>query len=536
MAKVKPNRKAKAVTPVSVRTDTAEKNNKRVWLIPVLPVFFVAILIWAAFYYGTVFHLSREYSFWVPDTRQLDYILCCSFGSLRYIGRALLMSYKYPVLGGLLLAVMLTLGTWLVGYCWRLSAKWRVIQYLPALAYMGAVTYYGLDIFFEAETGYILGIPFLVLLVLVICGIMIRSFSHKKVPALLGIPTDETRRDNLIQLAVCIIGMTFIVGFNELKRPYVRVITQLTAMQQEQDWNGIQKVARANAYQSNRPMACMYAIALLHTDQIAYRMYDIRLDYDSLFVHGMDGHLNNSSNMYIPEGSYHAGFPETCLHTCMEQMVMEGPTLRLLKLFIKSALMRGEWELCRKYLRILSEVPFEGDFCKKYEAMVGNDSLVNADPEIAKIRLTEPLHDSFESMFQQPTFMGYNLALVEGRSVNALYNSLCVCLYTKLMPNFMERLEPILGTTPPDIIGDGILLSAQKNPGLETRFNGLDLRIQRIQNFMNNVRPYMSDRPGHAYELFDKYKGYYPYYYFFGNLKATKKGYTGQATSNSGVN
>ena len=46
----------------------------------------------------------------------------------------------------------------------------------------------------------------------------------------------------------------------------------------------------------------------------------------------------------------------------------------------------------------------------------------------------------------------------------------------------------------------------------------------------------MSDRPGHAYELFGKYKGYYPYYYFFGNLKATKKGYTGQVTSNSGVN
>jgi hypothetical protein len=167
---------------------------------------------------------------------------------------------------------------------------------------------------------------------------------------------------------------------------------------------------------------------------------------------------------------------------------------------------------------------------------VGNDSLVNADPEIAKIRLTEPLHDSFESMYQQPVFMGYNLALVEGRTVNALYNSLCVCLYTKLIPSFIERLEPIVGTTPPDIIADGILLSSTKMPGIEKNFTGLDLRIPRIQSFMNSVQPYMSDRPGHAYELFGKHKGYYPYYYFFGNLKATKKGYTGQTTSNSGVN
>ena len=329
------------------------------------------------------------------------------------------------------MAFLLTVGTWLVGYCWRLKAKWRSIQYLPALAYMGTVTYLGLDIFFEAETGYILGIPFLTVLVLAICGIMIRSFSRKKVHALFAVPADETQRDNLFQLVVCIVGFAAIIGFNEWKRPYVRVITQLAAMEQEQDWEGIQRVARAHSYQSNRPMACMYAIALVHTEQIAYRMYDIRLDYDSLYIHGKDGTHNNASNMYIPEGSYHGGFSESCMHSCMEQMVMEGPSLRLMKLYIKSALMRGEWELCRKYLRILSDVPFESAFCGKYGAMVGNDSLVNADPEIAKIRLTEPLHDIFESMYQPPLFMGYNLSLVEGRSVNALYNSLCVCLDRK---------------------------------------------------------------------------------------------------------
>ena len=275
MAKEKTNRKRKVVTPDSVTRKTEEKKKRSVRL-PVLLIFFVAVLLWAAWYYGSVFHLSREYSFWVADTRQLDFILSCSFGSLRYVGRALLMTYKYPWLGGLLLALMLTLGTWLFGYCWRLKAKWRAIQFLPALAYMGTVTYYGLDIFFEAETGYIFGIPFLTLLVLAICGIMIRSFSRKKAPSLIGVPSDETQRDNFVQLAVCIIGFAAIIGYNEWKRPYVRVITQLSSLEQEQDWEGIQKVARANAYQSNRPMACMYAIALVHTEQIAYRMYDIR--------------------------------------------------------------------------------------------------------------------------------------------------------------------------------------------------------------------------------------------------------------------
>ena len=229
MAKEKPNKSKKDVAKGASTPPVAEKKKRPVRL-PVLLLFCVAILLWSAWYYGSVFHLSREYSFWVADTRQLDFILSCSFGSMRYVGRALLMTYKYPWLGGVLMALLLTVGTWLVGYCWRLKAKWRAIQYLPALAYMGTVTYLGLDIFFEAETGYIFGIPFLTVLVLAICGIIIRSFSRKKVHALFAIPADETQRDNLLQLVVCIVGFAAIIGFNEWKRPYVRVITQLRVL------------------------------------------------------------------------------------------------------------------------------------------------------------------------------------------------------------------------------------------------------------------------------------------------------------------
>ena len=217
-------------------------------------------------------------------------------------------------------------------------------------------------------------------------------------------------------------------------------------------------------------------------------------------------------------------------------MVMTGPTVRLLKLLVKCAVMRNEKDLADKYLRILSDVPFEKGFCSKYAAMNNNIELTSKDPEMARIRMTEPIHDSFENFYQQPVFMGYNLALVEGRSMEALQNSLCVCLYTKLMPQFTERLQPVYGTTPPDIIADGVLLASSKYPGLDSHFPGLQNRTSKLQLFMEHVRPFIKDRPGNAYKLFDKYKGYYPYYYYFGNLKATKKGYTNANTSNSGVN
>jgi len=215
---------------------------------------------------------------------------------------------------------------------------------------------------------------------------------------------------------------------------------------------------------------------------------------------------------------------------------MTGPTIRLLKLQTKCALMRGEWELAEKYLAVLHRVPFEGAFVKKYEPMVRRNDLIEADREMALIRLTEPIHDSFENQYQQPLFMGYNLLLVEGRSKQALINSLCVCLYTKLMPQFVERLEPLVGTTPPSIIMDGIMLAENKNAGLMQHFTGLNYRQPQLQAFLQATQQYMSDRPGYAYELFPKYKGYYPYYYFFGNLKATKKGYTSLSSSSSGVN
>ena len=158
----------------SVRLSTAK--------LPVLFIFFILTWLWAAWYYGSVFYISREYSFWVSDTRLMDFILSQPYGSLRYIGRAMLQLYKYPWLGGLLMALMLTAGSWLTGYCLRLRASWRTIQYLPALLYMAVVTYRGLDIFFEARTGMIFGIPFVALVVLCIWGIIIRSFSRKPVP------------------------------------------------------------------------------------------------------------------------------------------------------------------------------------------------------------------------------------------------------------------------------------------------------------------------------------------------------------------
>ncbi|MCR4920521.1 MAG: DUF6057 family protein [Bacteroidaceae bacterium] len=476
----------------------------------------------------------------------MKYVLDVDGGWLWYFGRMLLQLFRHPWLGGLLLAATLTAGTWMLGYLLRLSPRWRWLQYVPAFLYMGWASYEGLDLFFEAETGRILGPLVLVVLGLLLCGgvaFAVRTVQKHRVllaeeprPTSTGGSGWILTKSSWMELAILVVGFAAIVGFDYWRRPYARVISEMMIAQYDQDWARAKDIAHKHAEMSNRPFAAYYAISLVHTDQICERLYDIRLEFDTLHIHGMDGGLNAAVSLYLPEGSYHGGFMLTCIHQCMEQMVMTGPTVRLLHLLVKSSLMRGEWDVCEKYLRILRDVPFESDFCAKYARMVRQPDLVNADPEMAKIRLTEPMRDSFESMYQQPTFLGYNLMLTEGRSLNALYNSLAVCLYTKLLHDFVARLEVLRGSTPPENIADGILLATNNYPGLEQNFQNMNLRTSRIQSFMNVIQPYMQSRAEHADELFPRYHGYYPYYYFFGNLRATSSKQTGYVSSSSGVN
>lgn len=519
--------------PITQQTKAPRRFTLR---LPLCLVFTLAVWVWAWIYYGSFFEVSREYSFWSTDTRLLQFFMCRPFAPIRYVGRALLCLFRYPWLGAALLAFLLGSGSVLMGYILRLPVRWRALQFVPALIYMAVLTKLGLDAFFESETGFILGIPFTIYVALAIIATVMWLVQRRPLPHLWHPAEGETVRANWLQLGALILAFAGIITFDQMQRPYVRTICRMMMYSYQQDWEGVQRVARANAEQSNRIISTYYAAALIHTDQIGDRIYDIRLEYDTLHLHSMDGGENTGLNMYLQEGNYHGGLTQTCYHSCMEQMVMEGPNLRLLKLMTKCALMRSEWELARKYLYILGTTPFEGDFCQKYSAMVGNNARINADKEMAKLRELEPLMDTFESQHQNPTFMGYYLNLTLGRSMAAWNNSMAVCLYTKLLPQFAAHLDPYIGKTLPENFADGALLASRQFPQILDAFPNLKWRASQLDAYIASIQPYMNDRPKYGPLLFPKQKGYYPHYYFFGNLRATKPGYTGQKNWKPGVN
>ena len=87
--------------------------------------FFLLVWLWAAWWMGDVFRIAYERSFFAPDSTLMHWLWQQSYGSLWILGRALLTLYHWPWVGGLLVAVLLTVGSWLVGYCLRLPRRWR---------------------------------------------------------------------------------------------------------------------------------------------------------------------------------------------------------------------------------------------------------------------------------------------------------------------------------------------------------------------------------------------------------------------------
>lgn len=519
---------------------TPKRSRKAALMLPVVPVFFIAVWLWAWLWYGDVFTIAREYSFWSSNAVLMRFMEGQAWGGLWWAGRALLMLYRWPVVGAALTALMVSGCAWLVGYCLRLRGWWRLLQYLPSAAFLGYVAYIGFDLYYETETGMLMGVPLMATAVLLVVALIIRSFSHHHTfPSPIQSPKDETIRQNRAQLLLVVLIMGITMGITQWMRPYVRVVTTMQRQMMEEDWNGMAQTARKHAGLSYRQISAYYAIALVHTGELGAHLFDIRLDYDEPYLHGFQGEATNAANYYIPDCDFYAGLVEPTIHHAMERLTIDGPTLRSLKLLTKAALLRNEWEVAAKYLRILGHVPFEGKFIARYTPMLRHPELVNADPEMAAIRMVEPLHDNFENLLTQPTFLGYNAALSEGRSIQALHNSLIVHLYSKSMPQFMLRCQPLQGQTPPQSITEALLLMSGKYPQVLESFPTLEYNKSRLLTFMQEVKSNLGSheiRAEHALELFPKWKGYYPYYYFFGNLKATKRKDNNAGTSNQGVN
>ena len=506
-----------------------------------LSFFFLLAWLWASWWMGDLLRITYEQSFFAPDPTLMHWLWQQPFGSLWILGRALLTLYRWPLLGGFVLALLLTVTSWLVGYCLRLPFRWRWAQFLPASAWMTWAAWQGVGLYFQSEPGRATGALILGFLVCAVDAFIIWTFkSRRKVNVaseVLATPTVPVGMAALLKMLFLVICFALPVLVTHFRHPYARPLSRMQVQLLHQDWQGMVETAHDHAHLSYRPLAAFYAIALVHTGHLADQLFDIRLEYDSLRITNRNGLPDVGSDLYTIDGDYHAGLFRPATHKAMELLTMQGPTLFALKHLTRLALLDDDWALARKYLHVLRQAPFEQAFIQKYAPMIGHPELVQADPEFATVLKTVPVEDSFESQYQQPTFLGFAAVRIKGNTPEALVQSLMANLYSKRMPDFLFRCQPLIGTTPPATIAEGLVTQTVKNPGIVQAFPTLQLEVQRYQGFLRAVAPYMRDRAAAPPQLFDQYRGYYPYYYFFGNLRATRKANdTEPSKSKAGVN
>ena len=167
-------------------------------------------------------------------------------------------------------------------------------------------------------------------------------------------------------------------------------------------------------------------------------MFDIPYDFPKVRLDSLTG--SGEYGLFVTDCNFHAGLLNAAYRGAMDGVVMDGPRLSCFKRMAICALLNGEKELCSKYLKLIENSPFESDFVQKYQAMLRDDKLIEADEELQHVKALYPKEDHFEQNYRSPAFLGYNVGLMEGSDAT-LTTSAAACLYSKDLQSFLPRAQ-----------------------------------------------------------------------------------------------
>ena len=462
---------------------------------PHVMVFFFLVWIWAGFWYDDVFLMAREYSFFAFDRLLMHPVWEQPYGSLWLVGRALLVLFAWPWMGGFVLAVILALMSWLTGCLFRLSVRWRFLQYIPALCYLYILTWTGFDAYVFAEPGRILGIPFCMMLILALQVGFLRTFTHRHLPWIWKCQADEIGRWNGVWTGLVLLAVVGAGLYGNLVRPEVRVTARLQRLMWNRQWNEMSRTAE-EWKGSCRPVAAYHAVALVRNGRLLDDLFKVRYDFQPIHLTSRKGTPSIGREIYEADCNFHAGLIQAACRNDMEQMTFDGIGTARLRRMIRYALLRHETNLALRYLLVLSKQPFEGDYVAYYRKLASNSDFVETDSELKAIADMLPVEDQFEGSFVRPLFIGYYLGTKNIRSRGAYDVATAASLYARMMPLFCYRAVAYAkeGSYPP-VVADALGMLKVMQPEAVSAFFGID----------------------------KNYSGYYPYYYFFGHPDVSDK-------------
>lgn len=463
---------------------------------------FVFCFLFSTVIYGDVFRRAAEANFICSDDVQMKFLTDQSWGWLYCWSRRLLVAFKCLPVGALMLSLVMTAIVFMADRLLRLPHRWRgVTAVVPGLLYLWMLSL-GLNLWYKDEPSLFILIPVLVALLLLVLT-LICKFLPKR-PA--GAPIVGKPWGTLVAVAVFVaISLTARLGHeNDIltSRMQVRALNA--------DWEGIMNDA-ASASRPSRAVAAYNACALVQTNQLLERMFDIAYDYPEVSLRSHEG--SEEYGLFLTDCNLYAGLTRVAYRCAMDHVVMNGPNVYMLKRMTLCALINGEDALAGKYLDILEGQTGEGDFVEKYRPYVGHRDVIEADPELSRIIAFKPDSPYYEQNYRSPAFLGYNLGLASGTDAS-LVTAIAACLYSKEVARCLPHIQFYAqrhGGQLPVCVQQAVAIIAMTRPEVAAAFGDVAQSQQSyLQSFFSVAKPIIEERKaameGKSGEALDRVK------------------------------
>lgn len=524
--------------------DTTSKKKEKRTIFPLsfsrfrisLQLFFLVFtVLFVRYYYGEILWKMQDLAYFTSSFSELQQVAGSQINIPVYIGRFFLQFCYYPWLGTLFVTLVLCLMQGLTERILRFDSSywWHLASYLPPagiLVYMSLCNY---NFIYEVDPSDFFIWLLASLSVIIFCWgciSVVRRVAGKKRPEVAPMSSKET----------CLGGgvvLTGIVLLTLFARPdeNLRAMTRMQYFTQQQEWDKVIDCTEGLSAPT-RPVAAYRSIALVNTNQLGERLFEIPYNYPKLVMKISDDTYLQNDYFYTAEACFYSGLINTAYHHLMEFMTLEGPSPFTLRLMTKCAVLNQEWELAERYLSVLEKMYFQRGFTEKYRNYIAHKELISKDPELVSVFDLEPVINTFEQSFKEPLFIGYYINLTKGKSRRSLDLSLAACLYAKELEAFLVRTQALRGQSHiAKHFQEAIALEGYSSGnGFEKQFPISPLVTERTKNLLMEISKYMDDKEKGRDVLRKEYGNHFLYYYIFGNMVSSPQ--EGKETNKNGVN
>ena len=167
------------------------------------------------------------------------------------------------------------------------------------------------------------------------------------------------------------------------------------------DWNGV--IRQHEKYQLRNPVAqYYYNIALSEKGLLCERLFFAPQDYGTMSISIPWNSQISITKMFRGVYFYYSiGLINEAHRWAFESMVIQGFNPENIKMLIRTNLINGKYKIAAKYIHVLKKTLHYRSLAEKYEKMLSDPKLINADRELGEKTKLKP-NDDFVIRIRNP--------------------------------------------------------------------------------------------------------------------------------------